>query len=68
MPNNACQVHKVPNDEMALPDPKATGNTKNIKKDHDQKTNHRKEKALADIPHQSKAMHSYEQLQLIRMI
>ena len=63
MPNNACQVHKVPNDEMA---PRATGNTKN-KKDHE-KIKHRKEKALADIPHQSKAMQSYEQLQLIRMI
>ena len=69
MPNNACQVHKVPNDEMALPHPKATGNTKNMtKKDQNKNTNHRKEKALADIQHQSKAMHSYEQLQLIRMI
>ena len=67
MPNNACQVHKVPKDEMALLDLKVTGRIKNIKKHCVQKTNHQKEKALADI-HQSKVINSYELPQLILMI
>ena len=64
MPNNACQVQEVP-DEMALPHPKATGNTKNIKKEN-KNTNQQKEKASADTS-LLKVMRSYEQPQLILM-
>ena len=68
MPSNACQVHKLPKDETALLEPKATGSIKNIKNRNVQDTKHLKEKASADIQHQSKVISSYEPSQLVLMI